>query len=366
MRYFILSGEASGDLHASHVVRKLKTLDSHAVFQGWGGDAMKEAGVDIQKHIRELAFMGFVEVLANLGTILSNFKRVKKQIRLFKPDVVVLVDYPGFNLRMAKWAKKQGFKVAYYISPTVWAWKENRAKIIRDYVDEMICILPFERAFYKERWNMNVHYVGHPTAEIVREELKKPIPESAEPIIALLPGSRTQEIRTKLPIMLDAVRSYSQRKIVIAQAPNLDASVYEPYLQDASIELRQHATYSILRQAHMALVTSGTATLETALCKVPQVVCYKANPISYWLARKLVRVQYISLVNLILNRASVTELIQHDLHVTRLKQELERIDQGRFREQQLKDYHELEALLTEGDVALNVARIIYTLSLKEK
>ncbi|MBL7772448.1 MAG: lipid-A-disaccharide synthase [Chitinophagaceae bacterium] len=366
MRYFFLVGEASGDLHASSVVSQLKLQDSNAVLQGWGGDKMQQQGVQILKHIRELAFMGFVEVLANLGTILRNFSVVKKQILAFQPDVLVLVDYPGFNLRMAKWAKRHGIKVAYYISPTVWAWKENRAKIIRDCVDEMICILPFEKTFYKERWQLDVHYVGHPTAEIVRNERQKPLAQHPKKTIALLPGSRKQEIKKMLPVMLEAIQAFPDWEVVIAQAPNLEKDVYTPFLQQRSFALKQHATYDILRSSHLALVTSGTATLETALFKVPQVVCYIANPISYMIARLLVKVKYISLVNLILNREAVTELIQHKLTVTALREEIRTLDSGLRRETMLSDYESLENMLHEGVVAANVASIIYTLALKNK
>jgi lipid-A-disaccharide synthase len=358
MKYFFIAGEASGDMHAAHVATAIKELDKQAVMQGWGGDDMATAGVELKKHIRELAFMGFVEVLANLPTILRNFSLIKKNISAFKPDVVILVDYPGFNLRMAKWAKQQGYKVAYYISPTVWAWKENRVKIINRYVDEMICILPFEKKFYEERWKHAVHYVGHPTAEIVQQERQIPSTLSSKKVIALLPGSRKQEVDKMLPIMLEAIASYTEYDVVIAQAPNLDDAIFTPHLQQRHFTILKHQTYNILKAAQLALVTSGTATLETALFKVPQVVCYIANPISYWIAKKLVKVKYISLVNLILNKPAVKELIQGDLTAASLQEEINNLLQTPKREELLKDYDALEKMLNEGNVAHNVAEII--------
>jgi lipid-A-disaccharide synthase len=366
MRYFFLAGEASGDMHAAAVIREIKKRDPKAECMGWGGDEMKSEGAMILKHIRELAFMGFVEVVANLPTILRNFSTVKKDILRAQPDVLILVDYPGFNLRMAKWAKRKGFTVCYYISPTVWAWKENRAATLKQYVDEMICILPFEKKFYSDRWNYDVHYVGHPTAERVDLERRKisTLPEGNS--IALLPGSRVQEIKSMLPTMMAAIQSYKEFEIYIAQAPNVDASVYEPYLQHGQAHLLQNRTYDILKTASLALVTSGTATLETALFGVPQVVCYRANPISYVIARWLVKVKYISLVNLILDKPTVTELIQHDLTVDRLRKEMELLLFSGKREEQLADYGELMHMLKPEHVSARVAEIIYLVALKNK
>lgn len=365
MKYFVIAGEASGDMHAANMLKELKALDRTCELQGWGGDQMQEVGVLIHKHIRELAFMGFVEVLANIRTILKNFARCKEHILAFHPDVVVLVDYPGFNLRMAKWAKQQGFKVMYYISPTIWAWKEKRVLTIKKYVDHMACILPFEPEWYK-KWGYTAEYVGHPTVEVVAREIQKTPSIDLKNCIALLPGSRVQEIKKMLPIMLEAIGEQPNQSVVIAQAPNLDKSVYEPYLAKHKVILLQHKTYEILKQARYALVTSGTATLETALFKVPQVVCYIANPISYAIAKRLVNVKYISLVNLILNREAVTELIQGDLTVERLKNEIDLLLHNEQRHQRMiQDYTELEMVLKESTASLRTAQMTYDLSLHE-
>jgi lipid-A-disaccharide synthase len=365
MRYFIIAGEASGDLHGSNLVKALIQKDPQASITGWGGDKMESVGVQIKKHIKDLAFMGFAEVVMNLGAILSNFKLCKQHIKTFQPDVVIFVDYPGFNLRMAKWSKQQGFKTAYYISPTVWAWKENRIETIKRYVDRMICILPFEKQFYAKR-NCNVDYVGHPTVGVIREAMKTTSSIKAKRVIALLPGSRVQEINKMLPIMLEAIKGYEDYTIIIAQAPNLEQSVYAPFLKSYSFSLVQHKTYDILKIADLALVTSGTATLETALFKVPQVVCYIANSISYAIAKQLVKVKYISLVNLILDKQAVTELIQSDLTVERLKLEINALLFDRNRIEQLhKDYNDLEQMLQTGDASQETASIISKLAFNE-
>jgi len=362
MKFFIIAGEASGDLHGSNLVIELLKQNPHATCVGWGGDKMKAAGVDILKPITELAFMGFVEVLMNITSILKNFKTCKEQITNFQPDVVILIDYPGFNLRMATWAKKQGYKTAYYISPTIWAWKENRVHTIKKYVDRMICILPFEKAFYA-KWNYSADYVGHPTVEVIAKEKRIPSSITGNKIIALLPGSRKQEINKMLPIMLEAIRAYPDYKVIIAQAPNLQKDVYAPFLQNDAVSLLQHKTYDILKVASLALVTSGTATLETALFDVPQVVCYIANPISYAIAKQFVKVKYISLINLILNKESVKELIQADLTVEALQQEINLLMHDEKRKTNLaNDYKALESVLHEGNASENVAKIIYELA----
>jgi lipid-A-disaccharide synthase len=339
-------------------------MDQDAIIEGWGGDEMQNAGVKINKHIHDLAFMGFAEVMMTIGRIVKNFSLCKKQINVFKPDLLILVDYPGFNLRMAEWGKKQGFKIAYYISPTVWAWKENRVEIIRKYVDRMICILPFEKAFYAGK-HLYVDYAGHPSVDVIEQAKRTPSLLKNEQVIALLPGSRKQEIDKMLPIMLEACSAFKNFNIIIAQAPNLGIEIYQPYLTQHSFELLQHSTYDILKIAKAALVTSGTATLEAALFKVPQVVCYIANNISYTIAKQLVKVKYISLVNLILNRESVKELIQDELTVEHLKTALQKILFDEAVKQQLrKDYDELSAMLNEGGASKKAAQIIYHLSLK--
>jgi lipid-A-disaccharide synthase len=365
VRYFIIAGEASGDLHGSNVCESILLLDQKALIHAWGGDKMKNAGAIIQKHIHDLAFMGFAEVIANLPTIVKNFSLCKRQIKAFEPDIVMLIDYPGFNLRMAKWCKQKGYKVAYYISPTVWAWKENRIEIVRKYVDRMICILPFEKAFYAQR-NIEVDYVGHPTVDIVEAEKLIPSTIKHQNVIALLPGSRKQEVKTMLPLMLEATKHLTEYRIIIAQAPNLDQSIYEPYLKNYQFDIVQHQTYQILKVAKAAIVTSGTATLETALFGVPQVVGYIANPISYHIAKRLVKVKYISLVNLILNKTSLVELIQHDMTIEKLQKSLNQILFDEATKNQIaNDYQHLSSLLHKGNASALVAKIVFQLALNK-
>ena len=351
---FILSGEASGDLHAANLVHAWKKNSSEFEFQAWGGDRLSAEGVELKKHIRDLAFMGFVEVLQNLPTILRNFKLCKQQITDFQTDVLLLVDYPGFNLRMAKWAKSKGIKVIYYISPTVWAWKENRIhQIIRD-VDRMYTILPFEPAFYR-KFDMEAQYFGHPLLDEIerfhqQEQTTLALPTS-KPVLALLPGSRKQELKKKLPLMLSAAKAFQEtHQIVIAGAPNLPVSFYQEFQLDENVTLIQNQTYPLLRQADLALVTSGTATLETALFRVPQVVCYKSSAISYRIAKALVKIKFISLVNLIMDKEVVRELIQQDCQSELMIQELRKLLQGKEqRTEMLNAYDQLITLLgTEG------------------
>lgn len=326
MRYYIIAGEASGDLHGSNLIKALHQKDGNALIRCWGGDRMADAGAELVKHYRDLAFMGFVEVLAHLRTIFRNIDFCKQDVLGFKPDVLVLIDYPGFNMRIAAWAKQQGIRVVYYISPQVWAWKESRVKKIKRDVDKMLVILPFEVDFYK-KWNYEAVYVGNPLIEVIENERNavpvKPIGE--KPLIALLPGSRKQEILIKLPIMLQVVKYFPEYQFVIAQAPSLPDSLYKELIGEEDVLLAPNQTYNLLKQAKAALVTSGTATLETALFGVPEVVCYKGNQISYWLAKKLIKVKYISLVNLIMDKPLVTELIQGDLNEANLKAELEKL-----------------------------------------
>jgi lipid-A-disaccharide synthase len=364
MKYYIIAGEASGDLHGSNLVKEIKKLDPHAEIRGWGGDKMQDAGVTLVKHYRELAFMGFAEVVKNLPAILKNFSFCKKDINLFKPDAVILIDYPGFNLRMAKWTKQKGYKTIYYISPQVWAWKENRVKTIKKFVDKMIVILPFEKRFYKNR-NYEVEYVGHPLVEVI-ENFKKnhsSIHSSAD-IVALLPGSRKQEIKTKLPIMLEATKNFPGFTFIVAKAPSIDDSFYAPFLSSYNnVEVVANETYSLLMQATAALVTSGTATLETALFDVPQIICYKTSPVSYAIAKRLVKLSYICLVNLIMNKEVVKELIQDELTPENITIELNEILFDPIqREKILFDYDQLKKLLSEGsNASANAASAIYEL-----
>ncbi|MGZ5190921.1 MAG: lipid-A-disaccharide synthase, partial [Flavisolibacter sp.] len=356
MKYYIIAGEASGDLHGSNLIKEIKKLDTQSVIRAWGGDLMQSAGAQIIKHYRELAFMGFTEVIKNLPTILNNLKFCKKDIEEFQPDVVILIDYPGFNLRIAKWVKEKGFKVVYYISPQVWAWKESRVKSIKKYVDKMLVILPFEKEFYN-KWGYKVDYVGHPLVHVIEESKRDTKPlitdktdhDASKPIIALLPGSRKQEIQKKLPVMLEASSSFShQFRIVVAMAPSNEDEFYRSIIKDQNVETTRD-TYALLKNAKAALVTSGTATLETALFGVPEVVCYKGSSISYQIAKRLIKIKYISLVNLIMDKQVVKELIQDDLTRENLEMELNNILFNVERISHIKnDYEALKILLSKG------------------
>jgi lipid-A-disaccharide synthase len=353
MRYYIIAGEASGDLHGSNLIKELKKLDEHADVRCWGGDLMQQAGGNLVKHYRSLAFMGFIEVAMNLRTIFKNLKFCKDDIEAYKPDAIILIDYPGFNLRIAEWAKQKNFKVIYYISPQVWAWKENRVKKIKESVDKMLVILPFEKEFYK-KWNYDVEYVGHPLVEVV-DEFKEENSRDKEreyklPVIALLPGSRKQEILIKLPVMLAVTKFFPNYQFVVAQAPGQEDSFYQNLYKDyPNVSSVKNKTYHLLLNAEAACVTSGTATLETALFGVPEVVCYKGSSVSYQIAKRLIKVKYISLVNLIMDKLVVKELIQDELTPENLKAALEDIlTNPQTKDQLKKDYSDLKNLLSKG------------------
>ncbi len=333
MKYYIISGEASGDLHGSNLIKELKKNDKEADFRCWGGDLMIKQGVAVVKHIKELAFMGFVEVLMNIRTIKKNFSFCYKDILDYKPDVLILIDYPGFNLRVAKFAHHNNIRVFYYISPQVWAWKQSRVYKIKKFVDKMFVILPFEKDFYRN-FNYDVDFVGHPLLDCIEADINnktsfenfvKTHNLDDKPIVALLPGSRKQEIKRKLPLMLDVAKSFSDYQFVIAAAPSVDINYYHSFGINDNIKMVRDATYRLLQHAKAALVTSGTATLETALFEVPEIVCYKSNILSYIIAKKLVKVKYISLVNLIMDKPVVKELIQSELNITNLTTELNKI-----------------------------------------
>lgn len=352
MKYYIIAGEASGDLHGSNLIKELKNQDAAAHVRCWGGDKMQAAGGELVKHYRELAFMGFTEVLMNLRTIFRNLRICKEDILQYRPDTLILIDYPGFNLRIASWARQQGLHVIYYISPQVWAWKENRVRMMKKCIDKMLVILPFEKDYFSHKWNWEVEYVGHPLVEVI-EEFNAGAAMSqlaAQPVVALLPGSRKQEILKKLPIMLEVCKSFPAYQFIVAKAPGVEETFYDELLRPYSnVSYVSNQTYHLLRQSKAALVTSGTATLETALFKVPEVVCYKGSPISYQIARRVIKVKYISLVNLIMDKLVVRELIQHELTVENLRQELNRLltDEDR-REELQRDYARLEDLLGKG------------------
>ncbi|MFC4232494.1 lipid-A-disaccharide synthase [Parasediminibacterium paludis] len=437
MKYYLISGEASGDLHGSNLIKQLLLLDSKAIMRCWGGNLMQEAGATLVKHYRDLAFMGFAEVVKNLPTILKNIRFCKKDVLAFQPDVLILIDYPGFNLRIATWAKQQGIKVVYYISPQVWAWKANRVKKMKQCIDKMLVILPFEKTYFKDVWQWDVEYVGHPLVEVINSfksqvsgyklqntvsssnqvvssdnqvvssdnqvvssnnqvvsndnqvvssekqvnssnnqvvssnnqvvssekqvdssekqvnSSDNQVVSSNQPIIALLPGSRQQEIAKKLPVMLAVAKHFHQYQFVIAEAPGLEASFYQSFYAAAGITnnvtTSNNKTYQLLSKATAALVTSGTATLETALFGVPEVVCYKGSNISYQIGKRLIKIKFISLVNLIMDKLVVKELIQDEMNATNLIAELEDLLVNTQRQQQImEDYTALKNKLTQG------------------
>lgn len=364
MKYYFIAGEASGDLHGSNLIKELQKLDPNAQIRFWGGDKMKATGATLVKHYKELAFMGFAEVIKNLPEILKNFKFCKSDITAFRPDVIIFIDYPGFNLRMAKWAKENNYKTVFYISPQVWAWKESRVKNIKKYIDKMLVILPFEKDFYK-KWNYEVEYVGHPLVKVI-EDFKKDHPgiRVSENTIALLPGSRKQEIEAKLPVMLQATKNFPEYQFVVGKAPSIEDEFYDSFIKDyKNVKVMSNDTYSLLMKSEAALVTSGTATLETVLFGVPEIVCYKASNISYQIARRLVKLKFISLVNLIMNKEVVKELIQNDLTPEKITAGLKTILFDSEKKQQLKhDYSALKQLLSEGgNASENAAKNIYSL-----
>ena len=366
MKYYIIAGEASGDLHGANLMKALLDKDPAADFRFWGGDRMAKVGGTLVKHYRELAFMGFWEVLTNLRTILKNIDYCKKDIANFKPDVLIFIDYPGFNMRIAKWAKQQHIPTHYYISPQIWAWKENRIKAIKRDVDFMYVILPFEKAFYEQKHQYPVHFVGHPLLDAIaqREEVDAETFKSengldSRPIIALLPGSRKQEIAKMLKIMLSVVDDYHQYQFVIAGAPSIDYEFYQQFIKEENVHFVSGKTYDLLSVSYAALVTSGTATLETALLNVPEVVCYKGSWLSYHIAKRIIKLKYISLVNLIMDKPVVTELIQGDLTKKNLEKELDKLSTYTRRYEIVKDYVLLrEKLGGEGASEKTAALIV--------
>lgn len=353
MKYYLIAGEASGDLHGSNLIRGLQAEDPSAEVRCWGGDLMAKAGANVVKHYRDLAFMGFLEVVKNLPTILRNFRFAKADILQFEPDVLILIDYPGFNLRMVKWAKTKGIRVFYYISPQLWAWHTSRVKIIQKNVERLYVILPFEVAFYK-KFGVEVGFPGHPLLDVVEGHETSPDffgknnLEAGKPIIALLPGSRRQEIKRMLDVMLTVVDFFPGHQFAIAGAPSIERSFYLPFLQKSpSVKLVENQTYDLLKNATSALVTSGTATLETALFKVPQVVCYRGSQLSYELAKRLVNkdLRFIAIVNLIADEKVVVELIQKNLTTENLQRQLELTMQHDHRNNILKGYAKVRSKL---------------------
>lgn len=365
MKYYIIAGEASGDLHASNLMRALQKKDANANFRFWGGDLMQEIGGTLVKHYRDLAFMGFIEVVVNIKTILSNIKYCKDDILKFEPDILILVDYPGFNFRIAEFAKKNNIKVHYYISPQLWAWKESRIKKVKRDIDEMYVILPFEKDFYEKKHHYNVHFVGHPLLDAIAgrkpisiKSFRKEHSLNDKPIIALLPGSRKQEIKKMLSVMLKMVDKFKDYQFVIAGAPSQEFTFYKTFIKNIPIKFISNKTHDLLSVSYAALVTSGTATLETALFKVPEVVCYKSSMISYQIGKRLVDLKFISLVNLILDREVVTELIQSDFNEKNLEKELTKILEEKQRSQIFLDYFDLEKELGGKGASKRTANLI--------
>ena len=375
MKYYIIAGEASGDLLGSYLMKSIKKIDANADFRCWGGELMETQGGEIIKHYKDLAFMGFWEVAKNLRTVLNNLTVCKVDILLYKPDVVVLVDYPGFNLRIAEFAKEQKIRVVYYVSPQIWAWKKNRVhKIIRD-VDMMITILPFEKDFYA-KYNYKAYYVGHPLLDVINDEIKNDDWQTFKmnyrlddrPVIAVLPGSRKQELKKMLPIMIQMVERFPEYQFVMSKVKWQPLALYHTYIKDKNIKLVEGNTYALLHHAKAAIVTSGTATLETALWNIPQVVCYKGSFLSYLIARSVVgkHLKYISLVNLILDKPAVTELIQYDCNPKKLSEELYKIVNDRVIIDAMKnDYKQLQHILGDAGASDNAAKLIVNNELRQ-
>ena len=366
MKYYIIAGEASGDLHASNLVAEIKKKDKKAEFRGCGGDLMKSQGVDLLKHYRTMAYMGFVEVAVNLRKVLGNINQCKKDILEYQPDAIILVDYPGFNFRIANFAHEKGFKVFYYISPQVWAWKRRRVRKIKRSVDKMLVILPFEEEFYKQ-YGVDVTFVGNPLLDELAKVgtgnrsifLRRNSLGERREIIALLPGSRRQEVKRTLPVMIKAASHFPDYQFVVAGVSSLDKALYKDIMGKSDVFFVENQTYELLQNSSVALVTSGTATLETALFSVPEVVCYKATDFSYRLAKWMIKVKYISLVNLIMGKEVVKELIQGDLNEDNLVKELDQLLHNSKRQRQLlEDYEELKDKLGNVGASEKAADVI--------
>ena len=365
MKYYIIAGEASGDLHGSNLMKALYRENSNANIRFWGGDLMLDAGGTLVKHYRELAFMGFIEVIFNLRTIFRNIELCKKDILDFGPDALIFIDYPGFNMRIAKWAKLQGIPTHYYISPQIWAWKENRIAAVKRDFDNLYVILPFEKDFYENKHGFKVAFVGHPLIDAIHSrnvtDQRSFIQENKldeKPIIAVLPGSRKQEIAKMLSVMLSVVKDFPEYQFVIAGAPGQHHDIYLPFLNDKNVHLISNKTYDLLSHSQAALVTSGTATLETALFKVPEVVCYKGSWASYQIAKRIITLKYISLVNLIMDKEVVAELIQGQCNTKNITHELRKILTPENRKQLMEQYDLLERKLGGVGASEKTAKII--------
>ena len=361
MKYYIIAGEASGDLHGSKIMESIKRLDKKAKFRFWGGEKMKEVGGELVKHIDQLSFMGFWEVLINLNIIFKNIILCKSDINAYQPDKIIYIDYPGFNMVIAKWSKKNGFQNHFYISPQIWAWKESRIKKIKRNIDYLYVILPFEKKYYKEKHNLDVHYVGHPLVEIVDKEKKNidsfPL-KLTNPVIALLPGSRKQEIKKMLPIFKSVIHHFSEHEFIVAGVSNVSKKCYDEILKDDKIKIVYDKTYSLLKRSTAAIVTSGTATLETALFNVPQIICYKSSLFSYLVGKLFIKLKFISLVNIIMEKEVVKELIQKDCSKRNIVNELSQLLKKENTLSVKKEYEVLRGKLGKEKTSLKVAKLI--------
>ena len=351
MKYYIIAGEASGDLYGSKLIDEILSIDKKAEIRFWGGDNMIKSGGYNVKHIKELAFMGFYEVLKNITTILRNINFCKNDIKEFNPDKIIYIDYPGFNLKICKWAKNNGYKNYYYISPQIWAWKENRIKTIKNNIDKLFVIFPFEKEYYQKKFNMEVEFYGHPLIEQIdnfnssNEFLKQnKIPRDRD-IITLLPGSRSQEINTMLPIFLTLKKHFSNYEFIVAGVKNVNKRIYQPAF-DLNVKVVYNNTYNLLSHSKIAIVTSGTASLECALFNVPQIVCYKTSNISYFIGKLFVNISFISLVNIILKKGVVKELIQNDLTEKKLVNEISNLLVGNKISDMVNEYSKIYSMLS--------------------
>lgn len=364
MKFYLIAGERSGDLHGSNLIKQLKQREPAAQFRGFGGDYMREAGMQEVVHYRELAFMGFAEVLVNLRTISKKIALCKKDILRYIPDVIVLIDYAGFNMRIAKFAKQEGIKVFWYISPKVWAWNQSRALKLKANVDQMFVILPFEKNFFK-KFGWDVDYVGNPVLDAIKAHQsnvdfkQKNNINPTNKIVALLPGSRQQELKKIIPLMAGVASGMADYQFVVAAVNNLSQDLYSDLKKLPNVKFMNDASYDLLHIADAAIVTSGTATLETALFRVPQVVVYKTSGLTYWIARMIIKVRFISLVNLVADKEVVKEMIQDDASVGKVSAELKQIlTDNRYRENMLKEYDEIIRILDTGSASENTARLM--------
>lgn len=368
MKYYIIAGEASGDLHGSNLMKELLKIDSQATIRFWGGNLMEAVGGQLVKHYKDLAFMGFLEVVKNLHTIFKNIDFCKKDILAFAPDAIIFIDYPGFNMRIAKWAKQNNIQTHYYISPQIWAWKENRIHAIKRDFDALYVILPFEKDFFENKHQFPVHFVGHPLIDAIADGIYKNSDDfriehklSNLPIIAVLPGSRKQEITKMLEAMLSVCDDFTAHQFVIAGAPSQDFDLYKPFLNKSNVAFVSNKTYDLLNNATAALVASGTATLETALFKVPQIVCYKTSWASYQIGKRIITLKYISLVNLIMDNLVVRELIQNDCNKEQIAKELKNILEIDQRKILIENYQKLEQKLGGQGASKKTATLIFNM-----